>query len=386
MTDKPLDLYDWQEADVRKIVRSLRKPEVGALVVSAPGAGKTVVAVTAMQRLKPEQTLIIAPPSTHTNAWARTLKRQGVTGEVRLLIGTDKGKSAFNDLRWGVPGVYITSSQWFARQDWGTIKPDMVIFDEIHMVAKYGNVGQRKLLGHARKKGLWAPMRIALSGTPFRNNFENAWTVVRWVEPAKMPGEYWLWRAGPATKKVYDHFAPQNIKVVGEAKPGQLAASLTCYIAHYQRQRCCQYHPNGFLAHLAPPIQVERDLDMTQKQGEFYHAMEQSYIAWLTQPGVDGKVPVVAELPIVARSMLRFCALALPSWDATIEKLYFALQCESPKIEQLIYDINALDGKRALVLTHSAQFAEVVNERLKLAGINSALWRGGSARSGATQS
>ena len=376
MPDKPLELYDWQRADVDKITRSIRNPDVGALVVSAPGAGKTVVAVMAMKNLKPAQTLIVAPPSTHVGAWLRTLRRQGVADDIRPLIGTPKGKRAFDDLRWGVPGVYITSAQWFSRQEWGSITPDMVIFDEIHMVGKYGNVGQKKLLGNTRKKGLWAPMRIALSGTPFRNNFENAWSIVRWVEPSKISAEYWVWRMQECAG-VYDHFGPQNLRVTGEKVPGKLASSLSCYVAHYQRTRCCEYHPEGFLAHLAEPIQVERDLAMTKAQGEFYHAMEKNYIAFLTTPGEDGKIPVVAELPIVARGMLRFCALGLPSWDPNAEKLFFDVKCESPKLETLIEDIRSLDGKRVLVLTHSAQFAEVATERLQTAGINAALWRGG---------
>jgi hypothetical protein len=374
MADTRLTPYDWQQADITKITRSL-SPEVGALVVSAPGAGKTLVGVEAIRNLRPEVTLIIAPPSTHFGSWLRTLKRQGVADRIRTLIGTEPGKRAWADLRWGVPGVYVTSAQWFARQDWGSITPDMVIFDEIHMVAKHGNVSQQKLIGANKKKGLYAPYRIALSGTPFRNNFENAWTIARWVEPRKMPKEYWVWRVTECVGK-YDHFAPQNLKVTGERVPGQLASSLTCYVAHYQRERCCKFHPKGFLAHLAPPIRIERDLAMTKAQAEFYHGMEKSYVAFLTTPGEDGKVPVVAEFPITARGMLRFCALGLPSYDSDAEKLFFDPKCESPKLDAVATDLAALDGKRALILTHSAQFAEVAAGRLTEQGFRVALWRG----------
>ena len=95
MVDR-LKLYPWQQADVDKIV-ALTSPEVGALVVSSPGAGKTLVAVEAQKALAPEVTLIVAPPSTHAS-WERTLKRQGVTNEVRPLIGTKRGLAAFADL------------------------------------------------------------------------------------------------------------------------------------------------------------------------------------------------------------------------------------------------------------------------------------------------
>jgi SNF2 family DNA or RNA helicase len=190
-----------------------------------------------------------------------------------------------------------------------------------------------------------------------------------------MPKEYWVWRMQDCVGK-YDHFAPQNLKVTGERVPGQLASSLTCYIAHYQRERCCKYHPNGFLAHLAPPIRIERDLTMTKAQAEFYHNMEKSYVAFLTTPDENGKVPVVAEFPITARGMLRFCALGLPSYNPDTEKLYFDVKCDSPKLDCLAEDLRALDGKRALILTHSKQFAIVAAQRLNDQGFNVATWNG----------
>jgi hypothetical protein len=372
----PLVPYDWQQADIDKCVRSMSST-VGALIVSAPGAGKTVVAVEVAKQLRPETLLIIAPPSTHRNSWQKTLERQGVTSEVRLLIGTEKGKKNFEALRWGEPGVYITSAQWFARQDWGGIEPDMVIFDEVHYVAKYGNVGNKKLLGHGSKKGLTARYRMALSGTPFRNNFENAWSIVRWVEPGKMPKPYWIWRMQDTAGK-WSPFAPQNWEVTGEARPGALANSLTCYIAHAQRSACCEFHPAGFLSHLAPPIRIERDLDMTRDQAAFYRGMEKSYVAELTTPDPrTGKVPVVVEFPIAARGMLRFCALGLPSFDPESDKLYFEPDCESPKIDALTWDLGNLDGKRALILTHSRQFTDVTVHRLTQHGYRVVAWKGG---------
>lgn len=378
MTDAPLVPYDWQEADIRKMVKTI-SPDVGALVVSAPGAGKTVVAAEVLKRLAPDVILIIAPPSTHTNAWARTLKRQGVADAVRPLSGTAKGKKNFEDLRWGVPGVYITSAQWFTRTDWKTISLDAIVVDEIHMLAKYGNAGMKRLVGHGKMKGITAPIRIGLSGTPFRNNFENAWTIAKWVQPSAAPLDYWVWRVIECVGK-YDHFAPQNLKVTGEREPGKLASQLSCYIAHRQRERCCKYHPNGFLAHLAEPIRIERDLAMTRAQADFYDNMENTYAAFLMTPGDNGKVPVIAEFPIAARGMLRFCALGLPSFNEETEKLYFELSCESPKLDAVLEDLAKLDGKRVLMLTHSKQFAVVAAQRVIDAGYSAFAWHGDATK------
>lgn len=374
MTEKPLVPYDWQQADVDKMVDGI-SPEAGALIVSAPGAGKTVVTVEALKALRPDVTLIIAPPSTHESAWGRTVKRQGLGDGVKVLIGTKPGKANFEDLKWGKPGIYITSPNWFTRQDWSGITPDAIVVDEIHMLARYGNAGQKKLLGFRNKKGITAPIRIGLSGTPFRNNFENAWTIARWIEPDSVLKEYWVWRTMKCAGK-YSHFAPQNMEVTGEKVPGELVSNLTTYIAHQQRERCCSYHPYGFLGHLAEPIRIERDLHMTHDQAAFYKSMEASYVGMLETPGADGKLPVVASLPITARGMLRFCALGLPTLDPLTEKLFFEDDCPSPKLDAAIEDIRGMDGKRVLLLTHSAKFARVAAKRLSGAGIRTESWTG----------
>lgn len=374
MTDSPLVPYKWQQADIDKMTARISE-EVGALVVSAPGAGKTLVATEVIKNLAPDVSLIIAPPSTHIRGWQKTLRRQGVCDEVKVLGGTAKGKTNWEDLKWGKPGVYITSAQWFTRTEWKGIAVDAMIVDEIHMLGRYGNAGQKKLIGTRSKPGMTAPIRIALSGTPFRNNFENAWTIARWVQPKAVLDEYWLWRA-TACASVYDHFAPQNMRVTGEKEPGKLASSLACYIAHYQRERCCDFHPKGFLADLAEPIRIERDLKMTADQAKFYHSMENTFLGYLTTPGPDGKIPVIAEFPITARGMLRFCALGLPSYDQDNERLFFDENCPSPKLDALIEDVQNLDGKRALVLTHSKQFAHVAAKRLEKAGLNAVAWTG----------
>lgn len=375
IADTRLTPYDWQEADLDKITSTLSE-DVGALVVSAPGAGKTLIGAEAILRMGPQTVLIVAPPSTHTSAWKRTLIRQGVTLPIIKL-----NASTLLDLGRGTPGVYLTSAQWFTRQKWGKIHPDMVIIDEVHMLGKYGNKGQKALNGFANSKGLSAKWRIALSGTPWRNNFENAWAIVRWVEPSKVDDTYWAWRVTKCVG-VYDHFDPQNMRVTGEKDVGELAASLTCLIAHSQRDACCSFHPNGFLADLPEPVRVDVDLDLTKNQASFYRSMESAYFALLTSPDPEtGEVPVIAELPIVARGMLRFCALAMPSFSEDSEKLFFYEAAESPKIEQLIYDLNRLDGKRVLALTHSAQFARLASERVEAAGFRVSTWTGGLSES-----
>ena len=373
MTDSILTPYPWQQADIDHCVETMSE-DVGGLITSAPGAGKTLVATEIAKRLGAEVTLIIAPQGTHQSAWGRTVSRQGLADGVRVLIGDAKGKKAMADLKWGVPGVYVTTPQYFARQDWSKIRPDMVIFDEIHLAGSYGIATSKKLIGHGKKPGLWAKYRLGLSGTPVRNKFENAWVLVRWLEPAKMELDYYVWRLVKCKTKP-NAFAPQGREVIGEKIPGELFGSLSCYVYHAQRENCCDFHPNGFLAGLPEPLELEIEVEMTTAQRKFYREMEHMLASDLMDD--DGnEVNVSGDQVIVARGYLRRCALALPAVNAETGKLYFPDDAVSPKLDRFIADLPTYEGKHTLVFTHSKQFAKVVVDRVSKAGYVAAAWHG----------
>lgn len=369
-----LTAYEWQQADIDHCVETMSE-DVGGLITSAPGAGKTLVATEIAKRLKSEVTLIIAPQGTHQSAWGRTVVRQGLSADgVRVLIGDAKGKKALADLQWGVPGVYITTPQYFARKDWSKIHPDMVIFDEIHLAGAYGIATSKRLIGHGKKAGLWAKYRLGLSGTPLRNKFENAWVLVRWLEPRKMELDFWVWRLTKCATKP-DPFAPQGRKVTGEKVPGELFNSLSCYIYHSQREACCRFHPQGFLAGLPEPLELDVLVEMSTAQRKFYREMENMLASDLLDE--DGnEVKVNADQVLVSRGYLRRCALGLPSVDPETGKLFFADDVVSPKLDRLIADLPTYEGKHTLIFTHSKQFAKVAVDRIRAAGYTAEGWHG----------
>lgn len=368
LTDAPLIPYDWQLDDIKRAVSSLSQ-EAGVLIASAPGAGKTLVTTEILKRLKVESVLIVAPEGTHESAWGRTLRRQGFADEVKLLVGTKAGKKNFADLQWRKPGVYITTPQWFARQKWQGINPDVMVYDEVHMAVAYGNASQKALfqMGHVK-------YRIGLSGTPVRNKFENAWALVKWLEPDKIELDYWAWRIS-ACATVYSRFAPQSREVVGERVPGRLFNSLSCYVQHLQRERCCDFHPNGFLEGLQEPLHIERLVPMTKDQRAFYRGIENALAADLLNEEGE-QVRVNAEMLLVARGMLRFCAIALPTLDSETDRLVLTPTSPSPKMDALIDDLPTFEGKHTLVLTHSKQAANLAVDRLSKAGYTTEAWTG----------
>jgi superfamily II DNA or RNA helicase len=365
-------------ADQKADIESICESGGTALIVTQVGGGKTLVGVEVGLGIGAHTVLVIAPQGTHKRSWVRTIQRQSPDAVIKKLDSSAKGKKAMADLQWGEPGWYYCTPQWFSRQTWTDIQPDLAIFDEIHIAGAFQNVTRTKL------HQLQAKARLGMSGTPLRNKIENAWAIVRWLWPELMPNTFWHWRM--TLKTEYDRFAPQNRKVVGEHVPGTIVNSLPCYIQHLQREHCCEFHPNGFLAELEEPEEIIRTVTMTPKQKRFYAQMEANYVAWLTTPDEDGEVPVVAELPVVARGILRACALGLPSIRTVTvrvrnkdtgemeeiekEQIYFEDDCESPKIDEVLEVLWEMGDETAIIYTHSKKFVKVMMSRLEKKGIS----------------
>src|SRR5690606_2909562 len=115
------------------ILRIMEEPTKAALIASEIAQGKTLTAVEVPTRLGVKTIVVICPLSVRVN-WERTFTRQGILLDQRRIDGTKKGKAAWEMLAHNEPGIYILGREYFRTKDWSKIKPDMVIFDEVHAV------------------------------------------------------------------------------------------------------------------------------------------------------------------------------------------------------------------------------------------------------------
>lgn len=363
MTDAPLIPHDWQESDLTDLLFW----DLTGLIAIETGGGKSLLAVEAAHRAgiaHKGSVLVIAPKSTFSDAWIRTVKRQ--TGEdVRVVNSTKPGVAAEADLRANKPGWYLINHELFTRRDWEKVTPELCVLDEAHKLGNYDSKGGKKL------RNFHAKRRLAMSATPYRNKFENMWNLMRWLYPerngvgdiADKSRRRWI-SYYCATKP--DFFAGEV--VTGEKVPGRLVSLVDCYIYHAKRQPCCSFHPEGFLKTEEPTLEV-RTLEMPVAMRKAYRQLEQDYVTFLEDN------PLVVELPIVLRARLRQFALGMVSLDDDGE-VFYAEDCVSPKFDELVTVLDELDGEPVLVLTHSKKFASVVTRRLQSKGIAAAEWSG----------
>jgi superfamily II DNA or RNA helicase len=199
----------YQEADIRAL---LAHNATGA-VAAETGAGKTLIGAEVARRSGLPVKLIIAPRGTHEKEWKGTLTALDPDARVRTISGDDAGKAALDDLEWKVPGYYLITPQLFTRMKPKHLRPDLTIVDEFHMLGNSDSAGGELIKRWGNNSG----HRIALSGTFWRNKFENAWTLMRFLYPERdAPGDIadisknrWI---DDYCETVYDHFAPDSAR------------------------------------------------------------------------------------------------------------------------------------------------------------------------------
>ena len=384
--------YQWQSDDLNTLEAN---NWVGLLNMQV-GSGKTLLSTWAVERSGAKVVLIIAPESTFETAWQPTVK-QILDIDARVLGRTGKArKEALFDFEMGFDGVYLCTPQFLTRTDISEWSGDFVIADEVHELSSPKSKGQRKLSGFtpadaADSIAARFPHRLALSGTAWRNNFERAWSVVRFINPElRERGEagyfnYFGWLAERMQHEtIYTSRKDRNgnpvkaKKWLTETVPGKLISELPCVITHKRRERCCDAHPNGFLKVEEPNVKTHV-VPLHPKQRKAFQELEEQYLTWL------GEHPLIVELPITMQIRLRQLTLGVPTitfetetkvdengdeFEVVKELVSFDDDCESPFTDFLVDQLRELDGEPVVVFLDSQQVAAVLVKRLNKAGFS----------------
>lgn len=425
-----LEPYEWQIEDQRM----LRANGYTGLVAIEAGGGKSLTATLAIRDGSPSTTLIVAPKSTHHTAWIPTL-RDNAGVEARVIGNGKKAeREALMDFTLGYEGTYLVTPQFATRHDFDGVSGDFIIHDESHQGASPGSKLQRKLGGFNNKDT--DPLahrfdaRLALSGTPMRQNFENMFGTMRFLwgdrlnnrgqvaarnfivwqadrmdyetvitgyewEETRYPlsmsyyavlnefpaetrlkkGDYGRWLVGkPKTAKNF----------LNESEPGRLLSEMPCAIQHKRREQCCPGHgpvqledgtwtKGGFLT-VAEPQVIEREVILTAPQKKAVREMESMMLTYLKDQ------PLVTEISLTQKLRIRQLTLGEANAEETEDgktTITFDKDCTSPAIEETLHIMGNLpEDEPVLILLESQRFAEVAVHQLTEGGYKAAEYSG----------
>lgn len=375
-----------QTEDIRRIAEA----NYVAAVPVQQGYGKTLVAAGAILTSGAEVVLVIAPESTHLSAWDKDLKALGHEAGVRIMGTKNKEqRAAVVDFEWGLPGWYIVTPQWFTRQNVSSWEPDALIVDEIHLLGRPGSKGSKNLVGSRSndKKTLAhrTKYKLALSGTIARNRFEYMWTVnaLLWPEqdgfgdvatkPISQWKEYWM-------ASEYNAFATSGKTYTVERIPGRLLGEMPTVIQHKRYERCCDFHPEGFLTG-AGAESINRTFMLTPNQKKHIKGLEEHAVAWLEEN------PLVAELPIVQQTRIRQATLAELSVEDYFDdageprqRVWIEPDAKSPMADEVIELLQEMEDENIVVFTPSRIFAEYLVNRINAEDLGGAREVSGATR------
>jgi hypothetical protein len=397
-----------------------------ALLGAGMGSGKTVVTVEVILSAKPERCLIVGVRDAYSQ-WQSALSEQS-DGRLKLLriSNTKSGRENLAKLLDGESGIFYAGLEMLRAQDWDTevsethafdpairdyfarageelgerTEPvkrrvhkrtyanmktlDLLISDESH---KHSNqkTASLKTIGDIPTRG-----KIALSGTFFGNKFENAWSLTTWLWGKQVIGARKAWDAKYCAvepvmtkwgKQVKSPSGFRLTKITGEKNPGEFVQTLPCYVFIAT--------PIG-----AVPKPEIVQVDLHPEQLRQYTEMQTQSLTWIETEFGKKHEPLVADLPIVQRTRLRTAALGgmtlvAGEGDAS-DSITFQPGCKSSTLTAAYEVLHRPDwvGQKALILTHSKQFAIEVARRigakyttaLKTGDVASAQWDVDKAR------
>lgn len=358
-------------SDQARAIRTILRTDSGAALCTATlGAGKSLLGVEVARGLSAKVVLVVCPLGTRVG-WENTFVRQGLNLPVYRVDSSKKGKAALGALLRQERGVYLVGREYMRRLPADKMKPDLTIYDEVH------GIQNRKSKSFRVMRQIKTGFRLGLSATPFRNKFEGAYAVTKWLWPDVVENSFWRWVAKWCQTE-YDPFTYNNQKVVSEKEPGRYVNQLPCYVQ--------------FESKVGKPVTEYRYVDLTPAQRKMYAAMEEDSVAWLKDH------PLVAELPVSQRVRLRQIALGTPEivgtkwvtrerkeqgvvverYKVEVDDVRFLDDCKSTKLDALKEILSDLDDEPVLILVDSARFAEVVTSRL---GNKARLWYGDTPHS-----
>lgn len=378
---------------IYRIVHEVTDPALsGSVLVGAGmGSGKTVVSVEVIIKTDPKRALVVGVRDAYSQ-WKKTLKEQGSTRELLRINNTQAGRDNLEKLLRGDDGLYYAGLEMLRSQDWETVsetftltpaeqamfgttltetlpekkvvqkhtyakmKPlDLLISDESH---KHSN---QKSAAIQTVRSIPTRAKVALSGTFFGNQFINAWSLTTWLWGKPIIGTKTAFEIMYCVKEpIMSKDGRTQLKsrggwplskITGERIPGEFVETLPCYV---------------FIATpIGPPPEPEIvEIDLHPEQYRQYDEMVTQSLTWVPSSISSAREPLIADIPIVQRGRLRTAALGgmtlvRGASEDDPDSIRFDPGCKSSTLVAA-YDVlhrPTWVGKKALILTHSKQFA-----------------------------
>lgn len=383
-------LYGWQRSGIEYIVSGER-----VLIADAMGAGKTATTIRGLAEISARGNqvfpiLVVCPNSVKTS-WKREFEQWWPGVKANVIKGTavqrrklleekahvyimnfEAAKShssleAYGSLAMtrctehGGEDPKISAARCQVhKKELNNIDFNAVIVDEAHRIA----VGKSAQTRAIKKAAGDARFRIALTGTPMRNDITDLWSILNFLDPVEFPAKTkWI---GRYVEYMLDGYGGMVVMGIKAAMRPEFEAATDWRIRRMQE--------DVVLSHLPPIIYDRREVELSAKQLKAYRDLRDRTQAELVDE-VGGATMLMPDSPMTKATRL----IQLASSYGEVENISFVDEHGFPKIKQKLHlsdpsgkldafmsDIDGGDfeGHQVAVMTVSRQLLEMLSARL----------------------
>nr|WP_242440618.1 DEAD/DEAH box helicase [Streptomyces sp. CB02923] len=320
---------------------------LGGCLADDMGLGKTITVIALHLHQRPAAPVLVVCPASLLGNWQREIERFAPGVPVRRFHGTGR---SLDDVDGGFVlttyGTMRSSAATLAARPWA-----WVVADEAQHVKN-----PRSSTGKALR-GIKAPARIALTGTPVENNLSELWTLLDWTTPGLL-GSLKTFRALYARE------------VEGGEDP-EAAERLARLVRPFILRR--KKSDPGIAPELPPKTETDHPVALGREQAALYEAVVRETLARIEAAEGIARRGLVMKLLTALKQICNHPAQYL-------KEAAPGLAARSGKLELLdeLLDTILAEGGATLIFTQYVEMARLLEKHLTARGIGNALLHGGT--------
>ncbi|MGW1838022.1 DEAD/DEAH box helicase [Streptomyces sp. NPDC002067] len=320
---------------------------LGGCLADDMGLGKTVTVIALHLHRNPADPVLVVCPASLLGNWQREIERFAPGTPVRRFHGAGRSlDGADSGFVLTTYGTMRSSAAQLAGRRWAWI-----VADEAQHIKNPGSGTARAL------RGIGAPARIALTGTPVENNLSELWALLDWTTPGLL---------GPL--KTFRALHARDVE--GGEVPGaaeRLARMVRPFVLRRRKS------DPGIAPELPPKTETDHPVALGREQAALYRAVVRETLAAIE--GAEGiarrglVMKLLTALKQICNHPAQYLKEAAPGLVARSGKLEL--------LDELLATILA-EGGATLIFTQYVEMARLLEHHLHTRGIPNQLLHGGT--------
>ncbi|MFE7315061.1 DEAD/DEAH box helicase [Streptomyces sp. NPDC057555] len=320
---------------------------LGGCLADDMGLGKTLTVIALHLHRRPTAPVLVVCPASLLGNWQREIERFTPGTPVRRFHGAGRSLDGLDHgFVLTTYGTMRSSAAELAGRTWA-----WVVADEAQHVKNPRSSTARAL------RGIKAPARIALTGTPVENNLSELWALLDWTTPGLL---------GPLKM-----FRALHAREVEGGEDPRAAERLARLVRPFILRR--RKSDPGIVPELPPKTETDHPVPLGREQAALYQAVVRETLARIEGAEGMARRGLVMKLLTALKQICNHPAQYLKETAP-------GLAARSGKLELLdeLLDTILAEGGATLVFTQYVGMARLLERHLAARGVSSQLLHGGT--------